>query len=264
MFRAAKEMTGIALEAVDGTIGKLEQFLFDDQNWAIRYLVVDIGSWLSGKRVLLSPAAIEGVRHHELLIKNTKEQIRNSPDINMANPVSRQQEQELHDYYSWPFYWVYPQSYSSLGGALYPGLTQPLAYSSDVERDALTSEALKKEEHFQEQTRQSHLRKTNEVIGYGIQATDELIGHVDDFIIDDEHWVVRYIVIDTSSFLHVKKALIAPQWTKGIDWAEADVYVDFDKETIRKGPEYDPLVPITREFENRLYNYYERNKYWES
>ena len=120
----------------------------------------------------------------------------------MAIPVSRQQEQRLHDYYSWPFYWIYPQNYNSLGGALYPGLTQPLAYSSDLERDAITSDALKKEKHFQEQSGESHLRKTNEVIGYSIQATDEQIGHVEDFIIDDEHWVIRYIIINTKNFLH--------------------------------------------------------------
>lgn len=263
MFRSAKNSYSLPIEASDGPIGKVEQFLFDDQNWAIRYIIVDIGSWILGKRVLLSPASIEEVRNNQIIVKNTKEQIRNSPGVDTANPVSRIEEERLHNYYSWPFYWVYPADYNSLGGALYPGLTKPYAYQPLQEDSSMAEQALQKESELEEQERQSHLRETKEVSGYVIQATDEQIGHVDDFIIDDLHWVIRYIVVDTRNILPGKKVLIAPQWTKGIDWNETLVYVDFDKETIKDGPEYDSSVPLTRDMEKRLYNYYERPKYWE-
>lgn len=262
MFRSAKDTYNLPIEAVDGHIGKVEQFLFDDQNWAIRYLVVDIGSWILGKRVLISPTAVEEVRKNAILVKNTKEQISNSPSIDTANPVSRIEEQRLHNYYSWPFYWVYPADYNSLGGALYPGLTKPYAYQNGDDTQ-MTEQALKKEQELEELERKSHLRKTKEVAGYTVQATDEQIGHVDDFIVDDIHWVIRYLIIETRSILPGKRLLIAPQWTKGIDWTEALVYVDFDKETIKDGPEFDPAIPLTRDIEKRLYNYYERPKYWE-
>jgi hypothetical protein len=250
-------MAGLAIEAVDGPIGKLEQFFFDDSNWAIRYLVADIGTWLNGRRVLLSPAAIDNILYHALMVKNTKEQIQKSPDINTVNPFSREEEQKLHDYYAWPFYWIYPANYNSLGGALYPGLTEPFLYPSETAQEF--SEGMR-----DENSPKSHLRKTLEVIGYSMQATDQLIGHVEDFIVDDIHWVIRYLVIDTGTILCGKKVLISPQWTKGIDWGKLVIYVDEDKETISQGPEYDATIPITRESEKRLYNYYEKPKYWGS
>ncbi len=263
MFRSAKSCYNMAVEATDGVVGKVEQFLFDDQNWAIRYLVVDIGPWIIGKRVLLSPASIVETRIDKIMVKNTREQIQNSPTIDTANPVSRIEEQRLHNYYSWPFYWVYPEDYNSLGAALYPGLTKPYAYQPLEDDSALAEKSLRKESELEEEARRSHLRETKEVSGYSIQATDEQIGHLEDFIVDDIHWVIRYLVIDTRNILPGKKVLIAPQWTKGIDWNEALVYVEFDKETIKDGPEYDPSVPLTRDIEKRLYNYYERPKYWE-
>lgn len=263
MFRSAKKSYGLSIDAIDGTVGRVEQYLFDDQNWAIRYIIVDIGSWVMGKRVLLSPAAVQEVKNNQIIVKNTMEQIRNSPSVDTANPVSRIEELRLHNYYSWPFYWVYPADYNSLGGALYPGLTKPFAYQSDEQDSEMIDKVLQKENELEEQLRKSHLRETKEITGYAIQAVDEQIGHVEDFIIDDSHWVIRYFIVDTGNIIPKKKVLIAPQWTKGIDWSETLVYVDFDKETIKDGPEYDPTVPLTRDIEKRLYNYYERPKYWE-
>ena len=259
MYKSVKKVTKLPIRAIDGVIGKIDELLFDDQNWAVRYIVVDIGTFLIPKRVLISPVAVESILEDAILVKNTKEQIRSSPDVITAQPVSRQKEQELHDYYSWPYYWVYPGNYNSLGGALYPGLTNPEAYM----QEPLTAEALEKDKQLEEQTRQSHLRLTKEVSGYHIQAIDEQIGHVEDYIIDDVKWVIRYLVVNTRFLIPGKKILIAPQWTKSIDWAEAVVYVDLDREEIRNSPEYDPSVPITRDFEQIIYKYYNRTGYWE-
>ncbi|HEX3019830.1 MAG TPA: PRC-barrel domain-containing protein [Chitinispirillaceae bacterium] len=263
MFRGARHCYNLAVEATDGPVGRVEQFLFDDQNWAIRYIIVDIGSWILGKRVLISPASVVETRRDQILLKNTMEQIQNSPSVDTANPVSRLEEQRLHNYYSWPFYWVYPAGYNSLGAALYPGLTRPYAYQPLQDDYAMAEQALLKENQLEEEIRKSHLRKTKEVSGYAIQATDEQIGHVEDFIVDDTHWVIRYLVIETRNIIPGKRVLIAPQWTRGIDWNEAMIYVDFDRETIKDGPEFDPMIPLTRDMEKRLYNYYERPKYWE-
>ena len=256
MYRSVKEMVGLPIHAVDGVIGKIDQFLFDDQNWAVRYIVADIGSWLTGKRVIISPAAVEEIRESTLLVKNTREQIRNSPDIDVAEPVSRQKEQEIHDHFAWPYYWIYPGNYSSLGGALYPGLTPPFAY----EQEEMFTEALQRDSEMEEKTRHSHLRGTREVSGYQIQATDEEVGSVADFILDDNQWALRYLVVDTGTLLHGKEVLLAPQWTRGVDWGEAVVYVAFNRERIRHSPEYNPSVPITQEYETRLYSYYEDSK----
>ena len=63
-----------------------------------------------------------------------------------------------------------------------------------------------------EEANDVHLRSANKVTGYRIGATDGDIGHVEDFIIDDETWEIRYMVVDTQNWWPGKKVLVAPQW----------------------------------------------------
>jgi hypothetical protein len=108
-----------------------------------------------------------------------------------------------------------------------------------------------------------HLRSTREVIGYHIRATDGKIGHVEDFIADDESWTIHYMVVDTQTWLRGKRVLIAPAWVSKVDWVEKSVYVNLRKESVKDSPEFDPTKPINREYEVRLYDYYGRPRYWE-
>ena len=106
------------------------------------------------------------------------------------------------------------------------------------------------------------LRSLEEVKGYHIQATDGKIGHVEDFIVDDESWEVRYLVVDTRKWLHGKQVLLSPKWIKEINWLESNVHVDLSREAVRNSPQYDPFSPVNREYEIKLYDYYGRPKYW--
>jgi sporulation protein YlmC with PRC-barrel domain len=106
------------------------------------------------------------------------------------------------------------------------------------------------------------LRSLEEVKGYHIQATDGKIGHVEDFIVDDESWEIRYLVVDTRKWLHGKQVLLSPKWIQEIKWLESNVYVDLSREAVRNSPKYDPFSPVNREYEIRLYDYYGRPKYW--
>jgi hypothetical protein len=109
----------------------------------------------------------------------------------------------------------------------------------------------------------THLRSTKEIIGYHVGAKDDEIGHVDDFIAEDEKsWNIRYIVLDTRNWLPGKKVLISPQWAKEISWTFKKIFVDLLKEIIKNSPEYDPSEPVNREYENILYDYYGKPKYW--
>jgi hypothetical protein len=261
MLRSTKKMHGLILQATDGSIGKVDQFYFDDSNWAVRYLVADLGGFPGGRRVLISPAALDKPREDGFAVKVTRSQVRSSPDIDTAKPISRLHEIELHDYYSWPYYWAYPMYYNSLGGAIYPGLSSPAGYMPS-EHTGIEADALRREQVQRERTEDTHLRSTKEITGYEVQARDETFGHVDDFLVDDSAWVVRYLIITSRLILPDRKVLFAPQWTKGIDWEDAKVYADYPKDIIRNGPEYDPEVEIDRDFENRLYDYYGRPKYW--
>ena len=107
MLRSTKQLHGDKLGATDGEIGHVKDFYFDDQNWAIRYLVVDTGSWLPGRQVLISPHSLGALDSagKVLSVKLTRKQIEDSPSIDAHKPVSRQWEEEYYRYYGWPFYW---------------------------------------------------------------------------------------------------------------------------------------------------------------
>lgn len=243
MLRSAKELHSYVVHATDGDIGRMEAFLFDELTWDIRYLVCDIGIWLPGRRVLIAPAAL-GVPHYETRmfpVQLTREQVENSPDIDTDMPVSRQQEVALHRYYGWPVYW----------GAMAPVGTAPLPPPViEMAQDAEASQG------------DAHLHSTHEVIDYYIEARNGDIGHVDDFIVDDEGWSIRYMAVDTRNWWPGKKVLVAPQWITEIRWGDSRVHVDMTREQIKDSPEFDPAAPVNREYEERLFDYYGRPKYW--
>ncbi|MGA7124527.1 MAG: hypothetical protein WBY94_30775, partial [Polyangiaceae bacterium] len=102
------------------------------------------------------------------------------------------------------------------------------------------------------------LRSAKEVTGYHIEGTDGSIGHVEDFMLDDESWAIRYMVIDTSNWWVGKSVLIAPEWTSRISWPDRKVYVDMTRAAIKKSPEWGVDDPISRAYEEVLYRHYER------
>jgi hypothetical protein len=251
MLRSVNELQGCTIHASDGDIGHVDQFYFDDEKWTIRYLVVETGGWLSGRSVLISPIALGEADWHarRLSVNLSREQVKNSPDISADKPVSRQQEFGYYQYYSWPYYWG---GAGLWGGGMYPGLLLPS-----------TGEAAREERYREEREQDDpHLRSTKAVVGYRIRATDAEIGHVADFLVDEETWALRYMAVDTGGWWPGKKVLIAPEWVAQVSWAESTVDVDLKRDTIKNGPEWDPDEPISREFEERLYGYYHRTPYW--
>jgi hypothetical protein len=108
----------------------------------------------------------------------------------------------------------------------------------------------------------SHLRSTEAVTGYNIEAADGEIGHVDGFLVDDEAWAIRYIEVATRNWWPGKKVLVSPAWIERVSWMESKVYVGLSREAIKNGPEYAESTPITREYENQLYVHYGRPPYW--
>jgi hypothetical protein len=245
MLIKAKTLQGYRLESFDGEIGRVREFYFDDQHWAIRYLVADTGNWLSGRQVLISPYALVAVNTEEkhIGINLTKKQIEDSPSLNSDKPVSRQFEVSYYGYYGMPMYWGGPYMWGA---------------NPYIERDR---------EKWREYTPgekawDPHLRSTNEVSGYTIQAADGDIGHVEDFIVDDETWAIRYLIIDTRNWWPGKKVLVAPQWIERVSWSESKVFFNLPRETIRQSPEYSEESLLTRDYENRLHRHYNRNGYW--
>ena len=248
MLLSIVNLSSCKIESKEGNIGHIHSFLFDDHSWTIRYLIVDTGHWLPGRKVLLSPEVLGEVKEFKntLHIELTMDQIRNSPDIDTEKSVSRQHEIELHRYYNWVPYWT-----GSFG-------TETIPYApTDLE----INEDIKQQQKSEEET-ESHLRDTDEVTGYKIHANDGQIGHLDDFIISRDGWKIRYIVVDTSKWLLDRKVIIPPDWIKEIDWATSEVVVDVSKDAVKDSPGFNPAEPVNREYESQLYDYYGRPRYW--
>jgi len=257
MLRSTKTMRGYTIDAIDGAIGTVDDLLFDDAQWTIRYLVVNTGGWLTGRLVLISPIAFREV-HWEAKrfdIALTRQQIEESPSIAEDQPVSRQMEEEYFRYYGYPFYW------SGLGlwaAGMYPSPLPPTTSVRPGYRDTAGQQ-----QSTSNRAGDPHLRSTRQVTGYAIHARDGEIGHVDDFIVDDATWAIRYVVVATRNWWPGKKVLVSPRWLTSIHWGEARVAVDLSREAIKEAPEYEPSTLLNRAFETELHNRLQRTPYWD-
>jgi uncharacterized protein YrrD len=245
MLVKATTLKGYTLQCLDGEIGNVKAFYFDDQHWAMRYLVVNTGSWLMGRKVLISPYSLEGVNteKEQFAVDLTKQQLEESPPLSSDKPVSRQFENSLYDHHGWPMYWTGP-----LMWGIYPSLMR------DREKW--------KTETKSETTGDAHLRSTHDVSGYDVQAADGQIGSVDDFIIDDDTWAIRYLIIDTGNWWSGKKVILSPQWIERVSWSDAKVFVSLAPDTIQNAPEHSDETLMTRDYEASLHRHYGRAGYW--
>lgn len=249
MYRKAKQMFGWTIHGTDDVVGKLHDLYFDDEYWSIRYLVVETGGWLSRRRVLVSPFAVDAVAWDEemLSVELTRERVENGPDIDLERPVSGQQFIDLHDYYGWPAYWA---GSSLLGTATVGPYPFVLAGAEAVEEEAAEGEL---DETYRGDP---HLRSVREVVGYHIAAEDGEMGHVSDFLVDYEEWVIRFLEVDTRDFLPGRHVLIAPRWVVDVDWAAAEVRLALTREQVKDSPEYDADRPVTTDYERQLFLHY--------
>jgi len=245
MLHSIDQFRRHTIQASDGDIGSVVDVWFDDEFWTIRYLVVDTGGWLSGRKVLLIPSVLGKAdwKTNRLPVQLTRKQVQESPGIDSDRPVSRQYEIELNAHYGWPAYW---------------GGTEPLptGMQPSVPMPPLRSQP---SGAFRKEPGDRHLRSMRELQNYRIHAVDGEIGHVDDFLVDDEQWDVRYLVVATRNWLPGRKVLISPRWLVGeISWARQAVNLIMNRESIRCSPEYDPSAPPDRAYENELEEHYRR------
>ena len=239
MLRNTKDIENYAIGATDGNVGQLKDFYFDDHAWVIRYLVVDTGSWLSSRKVLISPISIHdpdwGAR--TLPVAITREQVRNSPDIDTDRPVSRQHEMQYLGYYGYSPYWggTGPWGAGMYPYGMYPGRA---GFGWDGAGREEVNDEYARVEQARQQDDDPNLRSCNAVIGYHIHATDGEIGHVQGMLIDEDTWA-RYIVVNTSNWWLGHQVLIAPQWIKDVSWPDKRVSVDLTRASVKDAPPYD-------------------------
>jgi hypothetical protein len=263
MLLSMNDLEGYAIGATDGTVGHVNDFLFDDDAWVIRYFVVKTGTWLSNRKVLISPIAIRKPNWADKLLPVgiTKEQVRNSPDIDTDKPVSRQHESEYLSHYGYPHYWggiglwaggIYPY-------AMYPGNVGFGAHQSGVNEENNAHRQVERARHRHDDP---HLRSCKAIIGYHIRATDGEIGRVSGLLVDEQTWAVRYLVIDTSNWWLGHQVLISPEWIDDVRWDDQTVSIDLKRQTVKNAPPYDSAEELNRKLEMGLYRHYERSGYW--
>ena len=233
MLRSIKQLYGDKLGASDGDIGHVKDFYFDDQNWAIRYLVADTGSWLPGRQVLISPHSLSRLdpAGKVLRVNLTRKQIENSPSVESHKPVSRQYEEEYYRYYGWPYYWRGDALWGMSG---FPILELP---PKPVPGEPATATGP------QPEPTEAHLRSAQAVNGYHIQASDETIGHVRDFMMDDQSWAIRQLVIKTGHRFSGKEVQIPARNVDRISYPDSTVFVNLSKEAVEKSPAHH-LAPV--------------------
>jgi hypothetical protein len=265
MLRSMNDLKGFDVLATDGGIGDVEEFYFDDEQWAVRYIVVNTGNWLSGRQVLLSPFSVTQVDrdNRKLHLYLTQDRVEKSPNIDTHKPVSRQMEAAHLDYYGYPYYWGGPFLW---GAGEYPDLaTQQSAWATAPTATATTEHSTTSggaAASMLDVSANLNLRSTDEVASYYIAATDGEIGHVEDFILEDDSWTIRYLAIDTRNWLPGKKVLVSPRWIAAMDWAHGKVHINLSCEGVKQSPEYDSSKLISREYETLLYRHHGKTGYW--
>ena len=240
MLRPLQELIGFQIAATDGILGHVVGAYFDDDRWSVRYFVVHTGSWLDARDVLISPIVLSATdgKTRTFAARLTKKQVEDSPSINLDRPVSRQQESDISDHYGWPAYWsmgLWESRIPATMMGMYP-------HASDSRASRKPGDP--------------HLRSSREVIGYHLHATDDTLGHVEDLIIDDHDWAIRYLAVATSNWWFGGHVLISPRWIRAVRWPERLVDLAVTRDLVKHSPTWTPSHPITQDYEDSLSEYY--------
>jgi hypothetical protein len=248
MLHVASSLRGCTLEASDGHVGKVEDLLFDDRTWRLRWLVIDTGSWLTGRSVLLQPSCIVGTDIEERSIRAslTRAKIKGSPGIGFDQPVSLQFQNSLFGYYGWDSEWG--TGLMAGGGYGFPSIMRPA--SGDALLHEPTVAGLPTGDG------DPHLRSVKGIAGYHMRATDGGIGHLEDQLIDITDWGLRYLIIDTRNWWPGREVLLAPYAVTKIDWISRQIDLDVSRDQVMKSPRWSHSDNIDRAYEEGLHTHY--------
>lgn len=261
MLQVVSALKGYSIAAKDGALGTVSDFLFDDSTWKVRWLVIDTGKWLTGRKVLVHPSAVGYADYgsRELTVALTKTQVKDSPDIAQDRPVSQRVQNDLYGYYGWDPLWGGGMYGAGLyGGGLYGvgmgGIASPVSagayFGAGAVREAERGDVSRDEGD-------PHLRSIAEVTGYHVHATDGNIGHVENFLVDSESWGVRYLIVDTSNWWIGQHVLLSPYAVKEVDWSDRHIRLDLVRDQVKSSPPWNPADMIDGDFERRLHSHYD-------
>lgn len=249
MLWDASAINGYAIKATDGRLGTVSDLLFEDVGWVVRWLVVDTGNWLSGRKVLLPLSALghpdRALRHFP--VELTMQKVKDSPDVDTDQPVSRQIEARAYDYFGWNPYWS--GSSPAISNAIATPFVMPFYEPQPVVNGLLATDVSLKDGD-------PHLRSVAAITGYHIHASDGEIGHVEDFLVDDAGWNIRYIKVDTRNWWPGQRVLISPFSVQEIDWADKLVHINVSRQRIKDAPPDDTSITVDGAYEEKFLTYY--------
>lgn len=226
MKRSMKALIGYTIGATNGEIGKIKDFFFDDKTWTIRYLIVETGNWISGRKILIAPKALltPDEKKEVFPVNLTMGQVRNSPNINTELPVSRQNEMKWNKYYSWTNYWNKGVGTSGMMMQVEDPIEEAIHNNNNTIDEVSINDP--------------DLRSAQQVAGYSINSNDGTLGKVEDFIIDDSSWKIDWIVVNIGNWFAEKKVLISSKTIKEIKWQDSTVAINESAMQLKDSPEY--------------------------
>jgi hypothetical protein len=257
MLFAVSGLEGAKVRASDGEVGAVEDFLFDDKTWKIRWVKVDTGNWLAGRQVFIHPSAIAPLEVPpkpslpmmssqpplELTVNLTKNEIEAGPQVREEHPMTRDMEAMLYDYYGWDPYW----GATHFGAAVMPNAER------EIVEDAMQRKA---NDEIPPLDGSNHLHSVASVKGYTVHALDGDIGHVENVLADDTNWEVRYLVIATRNWWPGKVVQLSPYAAKDIDWFDQQINMNVTRDQVRSAPAWDPLAMMDEVSEGQFHSHF--------
>jgi hypothetical protein len=255
MIRSAESLKQLELRARDGVLGQVKDLYFDDEHWAIRYLIVETGTWLNSRKVLIATSVLDAPDWDGgmLPVNLTTEQVRHSPSIDTEEAVTREHEAGLQAHYGWPAYWAGGDYFGGALAAPLPMVDAPVypPMPATAQVALAGTPAVRTAPHGD-----PHLRRAGAVMGYRLEATDGGVGHINDLLFEDLTWGIDYLVIDPSNWLPGRKVVVSPDWISSVSWAQSRVYIDLTREAVKAAPAYDPEATWDEDYARRLHRFH--------
>jgi hypothetical protein len=265
MLFVLSALRGCAVKASDGWVGAAKDVLFDDKTWRVRWMVVDTGTWLPGRKVLIHPSAIAPLdpgppsgnwlglsmgRELVASVRLTKAQIEASPDVRDDEPVSQQMERDMYEHYGWDPYWSSTDPRFGFGvSGMAVGWSPPPDRTEPAARERAHAET-------PPASGDPHLRSVSEVNGYHVHATDGDIGHIEHLMADDDKWEIRYLIVATRNWWPGKRVLLTPYAVRSVDWLDRHIHLNVTRDQVKSSPPWDPATVIDQISEQRLHKHY--------
>lgn len=247
MLHTSRDLTSYLVQARDDSCGEIKDLLFDDGTWNVRYMAIDTGNWLPGRKVIIPPHELDPAQFSRdtMHVSLTRRQIENSPPLETDKPVSRQHELKIHGHYRWQPYWT---------GDVPPGESPQPIEESDLPEESNVARASEDIEPEGD----PHLRSINELRDYRIEGTQGRVGKVHDIIVDDGSWMVRHFVVDLDPSVDRSSAdesslrIVPVENVERVEWDQFSVFLDANAEFIRQSPEFDPTLALDQAFDRAM------------